>query len=80
MVVNWRAKVEDFLDFKGCVKLAFKNTHTYCGGVMIVPQWYQPNDYVPKWKNKNVSYKNQSFTKIGPGYTLLQNGKQPEAI
>jgi hypothetical protein len=80
MVVNWRAKMEDFLDFKGCVKLAFKNTHKYCGGVMIIPQWYQPMTMFRSGKTKMFSIRSSLSQRIGPGSTLQQNGKPPEAI
>jgi hypothetical protein len=76
MVVEWRARNDDFSDFLGFVKKSYSHISKYCGGVLISPDWIFPDRYVPKWKNEKIAVKTQGFKKIRPGVYLAENWKE----
>jgi hypothetical protein len=80
MVVEWRARNDDFSDFLGFVKKSYSHISKYCGGVLISPDWIFPDRYVPKWKNEKIAVKTQGFKKFTQAFTLQKTGKKHQDV
>lgn len=73
MVVEWRAKSDDFSNFMGFVKKSHSHISKYCGGLLINADWVLPDRYVPKWINEKITVMTQAFKKISPGVYLAED-------